>query len=88
MQEKKHSVDERNYSSLADEFDMATAATETDAADELMTHNDDDGNVDDELICGDRDVVGEVIYAGSDSNTDDGVSSVRRRVPIDVHNNV
>jgi len=51
--------DDRNYSSLADEFDIA-AGTEPGAADQL--------------ICDDED--------------DDGVSTVRRRVPTNLADSV
>jgi len=43
-QEEKHVIDDRNYCSLADEFDDAAVA-ETDTADELMRGDVDDDDV-------------------------------------------
>jgi len=60
MQEEKLIMDDRNYSSLADEFNVA--ATETGAADELI----DDGDADNE----------------------DDVNTVRRRVPVNLADNM
>ena len=49
MQGWKHVTDDRNYSSLADEFTIA-AATQRNAADEVIDHDDNDDDDDDAAI--------------------------------------